>query len=206
MSLLLALTGGTPGADNLTIAWTQDAATWGITANAKVSSAISWTQGNDTWAAIINAKASAIVAWTQQGDTWALNATGAVNSVVSWIGGTDTWTVNSVAQTNSFVSWTSQNDIWALNATAGDITDNLVISWAQDDAQWSVTSQIEVIQTKIGGDDVPRIEVWDYRTVKQKTKKHKEREITQEWLQNQIVLASKLNESDDDEEAILLLL
>jgi hypothetical protein len=164
MSLLLALTGGTPGADNLTIAWTQESASWSVNANAKAASSVSWTQGNDVWAVAENAKSSITVAWTQQSDTWALNANAKAPISIAWTGGADTWAINAsasstnalaiswtqgssvwaetaTASTSLAVNWTSQDDTWQLLANDGS-ADSLSISWISQDDSWLLSSNI----------------------------------------------------------------
>lgn len=156
--------------------------------------------------------ASGHISWAQDNQGWNLAGVSSDTLSIGWTQGAQTWSLHSSVSQSAVISWTQDGQAWAL---AGSVFSGVsgVINWTSQDDGWNLAADVTgtAEQTKNGGDDVPRHEIWEYRnkkTLKAQAKKLKQHTLDDEWLQEQIniVKQRKLTDFDDDEEAIMLLL
>lgn len=147
---------------------------------------------------------SGVISWTEQNDVLAAAVKVLVTTSLSCTESNDVVSISGSVVTATPVSivaaWTEQNDVYALSGTSSAVA----------------------TPSKIGGDDVPRVEVWE----KRKSKKHDEqldklirdaydkitgktpaeiKEILAEEETPEIVQAIPVYDDEDDEEILLLL-
>lgn len=122
------------------------------------------------------------------------------------------------------ISWTEQNDVVSITGSVVTATPvSIVAAWTEQNDFYSLSGTSDAVTTpnKIGGDDVPRVEIWE----KRKSKKHDEqldklirdaydkitgktpaeiKEILAEETP-EIVQAVPVYDDEDDEEILLLM-
>lgn len=178
---LYPLTQGVSGADSLAISYTQDSQVTSATANATQTANISYSQADQVTSITANGKAVSTIGYTQGEQVTSVTVNGKLTGSISYTQADQATSVSANFGASSFnaainytqdaqitsavldgkaitaIGYTQAEQVTSIAISAASSVNNLIISYTQGNQITAISASIEVVvDTKDGGDDVPR--------------------------------------------------